>query len=404
MALSKISKSNKLVVVGLNSGTSADGVDIAAVSVSTKKVPYNIEFLSGVLKGYPARLKTEINNIIEFENATPDDVIFLDQALGKFFAKEARAFIAKLEKEGVDVDLIASHGQTVRHLPAKTRYAQAKVNGTLQLGSLDQIAAITGKVVTGDFRQADIALGNEGAPITVAAMGDMFATPKQSRLIVNIGGMSNYFYFPDTSSGQYPRASDCGPGNYLSDQLTGHFYSQAYDKNGRLASNGIIDKKLLSSLEQHPFFKTSRRSTGVEDFGVELVAEILRYGKQNNIKPDDLIATVAALTARSVVKAVRPILNKDSGLRKLYLTGGGVRNTFIRNQIQSELTSIEVKSTDELGFDSSQTEAVAYAVMGAACVKARPMPTRFDGKKQTVWPVSGRIVQPPVMQMETLDD
>lgn len=404
MALSETAKKKSLVVIGLNSGTSADGVDLAAVRVKTGRKPYQVQFLCGMIRKYPRSVRAALDKFVESETATvtptPNDVIYLDQALGKFFGKACRAFINKLRSERINVDLIASHGQTVRHLPAKIEYAGTRVNGTLQLGSLDQIAVITDKIVTGDFRQADIALGHEGAPITVAAMHELFAHRRQSRLIVNIGGMSNYFYFPRLSGSGYPRAADCGPGNYLSDQLTRHFYSRPYDKNGRCASRGTIDDKLLASLLKHPFFKTKRTSTGVEDFGANLVKKILLLGERREIQPDNLIATVATLTARSIAKTVRPLLNKDKGLTKLYLTGGGVRNTFIKEKLQTELPSVEVTSIDELGLDPDQTEAVAYAIMGVACVKARPMPTKFDGWPQKLWPVSGRIVQPPVKQTE----
>ena len=404
MALSEIFKKKSLVVIGLNSGTSADGVDMAAVRIETVRTPYQVQFLSGAIKRYPESVRSALDRFAESETATPDDVIYLDQALGKFFGKICKPFLKKLHSKGIDVDLIASHGQTVRHLPAKTKYAQARVNGSLQLGSLDQIAAITGKIVAGDFRQADIALGQEGAPITVAAMAEMLAHPRHSRLIVNIGGMSNYFYFPGLSGKGYPRAADCGPGNHLSDQLTRHFFSQAYDKNGRHASRGTVDDKLMQSLLNHPFFKTKRASTGVEDFGAKLVAKILRSGKRHKIRPDDLIATAANLTVRSIARAVRHILNKDKGLSKLYLTGGGLRNRFIREKLQAELNQVEITSIEELGINSDQTEAVAFAIMGAACVKARPMPTRFDGQQQKLWPVSGQIVQPPVKPTETVND
>lgn len=407
MVLSEISKKKSLVLIGLNSGTSADGVDMAAVRIKTNHTPYQVQFISGSIKQYPDSIRSAIDKFYESETVTPDDVIYLDQALGKFFGKTCQRLLDRLLRQGIKVDLIASHGQTVRHLPAKTKYAQTRVNGSLQLGSLDQIAAITGKIVTGDFRQADIALGREGAPITVAAMAEMFAHPGQSRLIVNIGGMANYFYFPRRSTSGFPRAADCGPGNYLSDQLTRYFYSQAYDKNGRYARRGTVDHKLRQSLLNHPFFKTrktKRASTGIEDFGGKLVKKIISLGKGRKLRPDDLIATVASLTVQTIARTIRPILNKDPGLSKLYLTGGGVRNRFIREKLQAELTQVEVTSIDELGINSDQTEAVAYAIMGAACVKAKPMPTRFDGKKQKLWPVSGRIVQPPVKPTETRHD
>ena len=401
MALAELLKKRSVVVLGLNSGTSADGLDIATVRINVNRTPYKVTHLRGSFKRFSPQLKKALDQFIQSGGGSIDELIHLDQALGIEFGKLSRSFVNRLARENVTVDLIASHGQTVRHLPGKTRFAGVTVNGTLQLGSLEQIATLTGLPVVGDFRQADIALGNEGAPITVAAMHDICSNPKESRLIVNIGGMANYFYFPHSRSNKKIKAADCGPGNYLSDQLTQHFFAQPFDRNGRLARQGELNDKLLAELSNHPFLRSRRISTGFEEFGANLTEEIIGYAVRHQLQPRDLLATVAAFTARVIARRLKPLFRQDRALTKLYLTGGGVHNSFIKEKLQQELKSVELLSVNDLGLDGDLLEATSYALMGAACLSSRPMPTRFDGQPVRTWPISGRIVQPPTTFMRS---
>jgi anhydro-N-acetylmuramic acid kinase len=309
----------------------------------------------------------------------------------------AKRYIASLAQQGIKVDLIASHGQTVRHLPQKVAFGGNRVNGTLQLGSLEFIAAGTGKVVTGDFRQADIALGNEGAPITVAAMALIFGHPKESRLIVNIGGIANYFYLPAGGRMTDVRAADCGPGNSLLDLLAQSLFNKPFDRGGQHAARGNVSQRLMSILTAHPFFKNRTVSTGREMFGTEMAQEMIAFGKKFSLRREDLLATAAEFTALAIADSVVEFVAGDARLKKIYLTGGGSRNRFIAGRLREHLDDIAVRSINELGVDADLVEASAYAVMGAMTVWSHPLQTKFTrGKRQAIWPVPGKIVQPPV--------
>ncbi|TET95761.1 MAG: hypothetical protein E3J26_02285, partial [Candidatus Zixiibacteriota bacterium] len=210
MFLKKVLNKKTLVILGLNSGTSADGLDMAAVRISRTNRGAAVKYLAGCAKPYPAELRELVLKVVDSSTIDLNIVIHLDSLLGQFFSRAASAYVRKLTKNNIRVDVVASHGQTIRHLPHKVQIGRFSVAGTLQLGAPERIAAATGKMIVADFRQADIAVGNEGAPVTAGAMRRLFAKSTESRLIVNIGGIANYFYFPKEKSRLKASAADCG--------------------------------------------------------------------------------------------------------------------------------------------------------------------------------------------------
>ncbi len=394
MLLRRILGRRQLRVLGLNSGTSADGLDLAVLRIYRTSRTIKIGFVSGATKKYPPALREAVLKLADADTPRLDDLVRTHEALGQFYGRAAAAFICRLARQGVSVDVVASHGQTVRHLPEMAQLAGMTVRGSLQLGSLEQIAAHTGKLVTGDFRPADIALGNEGAPITTAAMARLFAGRDESRLIVNIGGMANYFYLP-VSKGTW-EAADCGPGNSLSDLLCRELFNEPYDRGGRRALAGKMSERLLTSLLTDPFFNDSTVSTGRERFGRSMAEKILSYGRRHRLSGNDLVATAAELTAVAIARKVRPYLRDDCDVAKLYLTGGGSHNRFFSRRLRQLLDFEAVCSIKELGYDPDLVEACAYAVLGEACLRSEVLPTGFGAiKPRKLKPVLGKIVQPP---------
>jgi len=395
MALSDLLRRKQLVILGLNSGTSADGLDLAALRIMRRGRRVVIRFLTGSERRYPPAVRELILSAADSPTVTLGQLIHLDQLLGQFYARAARQYMARLSEQGVKVDAIASHGQTVRHLPGLTRIAGFPVRGTLQLGSAEQLAAATGLVTVSDFRQADVAVGNEGAPITVAAMARLFGHNRESRLIVNIGGMSNYFYLPAGLSPHKVQAADCGPGNSLSDLLCRRLFDEPFDKGGRRAALGKASERLWHLLMGEAFFNGGTLSTGREMFGPALVEKMVAFGERFKLAHEDLLATAAELTVRSIAAKVRPLVESDKALGSLYLTGGGWHNRFFVRRLKELLDGLEVVSIRRLGIDSNLVEAASYAVLGEACLRSEALPTRFDGRRQKLMPVLGRISQPP---------
>ncbi|MCX6835933.1 MAG: anhydro-N-acetylmuramic acid kinase, partial [candidate division Zixibacteria bacterium] len=210
------------------------------------------------------------------------------------------------------------------------------------------------------------------------------------------GGMANFFYFPARRITPVVAAADCGPGNSLSDLLAAKLFRLPYDRGGRLAQAGKVSQRLLSLLLAEPFFRGDAVSTGREAFGSALVEKILVNGRRLRLSRHDIIATVAELTPVSVALAVRPFIQRDRTLRKLYLTGGGVHNRFFTRRLSELLNGVTVDSIVSLGFDPDLVEASAYAVMGEAALRSETVPTRFGPSSNSLWrPVLGQIIQPP---------
>ncbi len=396
--LAKILTKKSLTLIGLNTGTSADGLDMAVVRVSRARGTPEVRYVKGTMKAFPPGLRELILRVSDPKTSDLDTAAYLDQALGSFSGRTAAAFIERLRRDNISIDALASHGQTVRHLPRKVKMAGQSVNSTVQLGSPDQIAAHTGKVVIGDFRQADIAVGNEGAPITTGAMLRMFSTAREPRLLVNIGGIANYFYFPASRTQITGRAADCGPGNSLSDILSRRLYGENLDRQGQRASQGHVSQRLMETLLAHPFFSGSCVSTGREAFGESLAREVIAFGLRHNLYRDDLMATVTEFTACAVAAAIRPVVQRDRRLTKLYLTGGGRKNRFLVKRLQALISELEILPIDRLGMDGDMIEAAAFAVMGEACLRSEPLnpPATGDKAAGRARPVLGRIAQPPI--------
>lgn len=393
--LEKLLGRKKLTIIGLNSGTSVDGVDAAAVQISRGHGTRGIKYLDGFTRKFPAKLRTRVFAAADCEKITPEELVLLDGALGRFFGQAAQTLQKRLQLRNIKIDLVASHGQTIRHLPEAIDHATVKLSGTLQLASPERIAAATNTVVVADFRQADVAAGGEGAPITAGAVERLIASPTQPILLVNIGGMANYFYFPGPSSGARPRAADCGPGNSLSDLLATQLFDKPFDRGGRLASRGGVSERLLSLLSADPFFTARRASTGRETFGTRMARTITDFGKDNRLDAHDLMRTAAELTSRSVATAVWPLIDRDAELDKLYLTGGGRHNSFFVERLRHYLPDLDIAPVEELGYNGDYLEAVSFAVLGEAALSGEALPIHSPRKRGKAG-VLGRIVQPPV--------
>ncbi|MDH3936519.1 MAG: anhydro-N-acetylmuramic acid kinase [candidate division Zixibacteria bacterium] len=391
--MDQLIKRKQLTCLGLNSGTSADSLDLALMRIRRTNKRVAVKYLCGTERRFDPDMKSLIHASADAEKLAPEDTIELDGLLGMFFGRAARSYITQLERRGVKVDMVASHGQTIRHCPEKVKRLGRWVHGTMQLGSIERIAAGTGRITVGDFRQAEVAVGGEGAPVTVGAMHRLFARPTESRLIVNIGGMANYFYLPSKESGLKTAAADCGPGNSLCDLLCARLFKLDYDTGGRLAASGSVYQDLLADLTTDDFFVGRTKSTGRERFGPAMVDRIIAFGKRYRVSAVDMLRTAAELTVIGIVRSLRPLLRRDKSLEKLYLTGGGRRNIFFVRQLVQSLPRLQIRSADELGVDADCIEAAAYAVMGEACIRAESLPT--TAHRRAMQPVLGRIAQPP---------
>lgn len=378
-----------LTVLGLNSGTSADALDCAVVRLRKRGNAVSTSYLAGMTYRLNPDIQDAILSIADDPAPSLETVMAMDVHVGNVFGKSARQALTRLSRNNIKPDLICSHGQTIRHLPNQITVGKKQYSATMQIGSAAILAEMTGKPVVSDIRQAAVGVGGEGAPITGGATR-LLLGEKTSVCLVNIGGMSNYFYWPKKSKPTEVEVADCGPGNVLSDLLMRQLFDRLYDKNGAVARKGTRSERLLALLLANPFFNGKTVSTGRELFGQQTIEQMLAFGREFKLSNEDLVTTASELTVRSIVRKINRVLKKDPNLTKLYLTGGGRKNIFLMKRLQQLCPTLAVTKVDVLGVDGDYLEAAAYAVMGAAAIWEIPL---LEINRQKI--ISGRLSLPP---------
>lgn len=347
-------------VVGLMSGTSVDGIDAVLVELWGCGESTRYKVLSFATTPLPSALRREVFALFA-EDASLDALCQVNFALGEAFATAALAALEQAALGPDSLDLIGSHGQTVRHLPAS--------GSTLQIGEPAVIAARTGAVTIADFRAADLAVGGEGAPLVPLADHLLFAQPHEGRLLLNIGGIANVTALPANAAASAIRAFDLGPGNMLIDAAVAHYTGgrEHFDRGGQRAARGRIDEGLLAELMRTPFLQREPpKSTGREEFGEPFLADILRRGSWRD---DDLIATLTAFTVQSIAEGLGRFCPGE--FAALWVGGGGVHNPRIMAGLRRALPRLAVRSLAELGVDPDAREALAFAVLANETLMGR---------------------------------
>lgn len=347
-----------MLVIGLISGTSLDGIDAALVEFGERW-----ELRAFTTLPYTKVEREKIHRTIL--EGGPAELCALDAELGEWFAEAAEKVAELGGVELAEVDLIGSHGQTIWHIPPTPNRRGA----SLQLGCAATIAERTGVDVVSDFRARDLAAGGEGAPLVPWVDQELFSAPDQDRVLLNIGGMANLTWVPSQHSKGEAIAFDTGPGNALIDTAVEIATAGllTYDEGGARAARGTPNPQLLAELLDDPYFdRYPPKSTGREHFGRPLVERIIaRIGPLTDEEWDDLIATLTCLTAESIITAierwVRPL-----GLDEVIVSGGGVHNRRLLELLQTALDPIPVLPSGHLGIDPDAKEAVAFAALARA--------------------------------------
>jgi anhydro-N-acetylmuramic acid kinase len=384
----EITRKGTLRVAGLMSGTSVDGVDVAIVDVSRRKV----QLRAFEMFAYPPALRERILSLCRPESARLDDICHYNFVLGEVFAD---AVIKLCSKSGItlsSIDLIGSHGQTIYHNARGRRHGRRAIRSTLQIGEPSVIAQRTGIATVADFRPRDMAAGGEGAPLVPFADYILFSHNRLTRAVQNIGGIANVTLLPGGGVLGEVTAFDTGPGNMVIDGIirlaTGG--KRNFDRNGKMAARGTIDKTLLGDMLRHPFLRrTPPKSTGREEFGAAFVEHIYRRAVEIGLSDADIVATVTAFTARSIAQAYRQFL--PSMPDEVILCGGGAHNGTLVEMLRSELADVKMLSTDDFGISVDAKEAVSFAVLAWATIKG--MPNNLPGATGAEQPVVlGKIV------------
>ncbi len=355
-----------MVVAGVMSGTSADGIDVALVRIGLTREKTRIRLLAHHAVSYPPALRRSVLAAMDAKQISTAELARLNWRLGMAYAEAVDAAVAR---HGVKLDLVGCHGQTVYHQAKPAKYAGRDVACTWQLGEPALIAAKLRVPVVSNFRPADMAVGGQGAPLVPLLDYALFAHTGRMRVLQNIGGIGNLTAIPANSDVARIIAFDTGPGNMVMDALMERLFQKKYDRGGRVAGRGrVLDKVVKATLSEKYFGMKPPKSAGREQFGAAFAAEFLDRCRRVGGTPEDAVATATGFTVESIVLAydrfVTPLNGAGSAVDYV-VSGGGARNATLMKMLRQRLEPMgcSVMAIDRMWVPSQAKEAVAFALL-----------------------------------------
>lgn len=408
---------NGMIVAGVMSGTSADGIDVALVEIADRsgsretvstasgfrgqECPRHIPSLIGYATfPYPAKVRAALLSAMNATQASVADLSRLNFLLGELYAE---AVLATQRRFRVKADLIGCHGQTIYHQGEPEPYLGRKITATWQTGEGAILSARTGIPVVSDFRPADMAAGGKGAPLVSYLDYLWFRDPKVGRIVQNIGGIANLSAIPPDASADRVLAFDTGPGNMVIDAVALELFGKPFDRGGRIAASGEVIEPVVRRILRRAFFRAKPPKTaGREEFGREFVREFLRVC--GRARKQDIVATASALTARSMGDAIERFvvgkiptspkngekwgIHQHQDFHEIILSGGGAKNRTLVKMTAERLMplGIRVRFSDEFGLPSEAKEAVAFAMLAYETWHRRPsnVPSATGARRMAV--------------------
>ncbi len=358
-----------MIVAGVMSGTSADGINVALVRIQGRGYRSRLELLAHYEFPYPAEVRRAVLATMNAGSASVADLSRLNFLLGDLYADAVRA---AQRRARLECQLIGCHGQTIYHQGVAAPFLGRRIACTWQTGEGAILAAKIGVPVVSDFRSADMAAGGKGAPLVPFLDYALYRHRRYGRIVQNLGGIGNLTAIPPRATPDDLVAFDTGPGNMVIDAVTEHLFDKPYDRNGRLAARGEPIERVLREVLKNSYFRQRPPKTaGREQFGREFVREFLRLCRRAD--ENDIVATATALTARSIGIAVRkfvlPLAETEDArparFREFVASGGGTKNTTLMGMIREELAPLKmrVRTTYDFGMPSEAKEAAAFALL-----------------------------------------
>ena len=366
-----------MIVAGVMSGTSLDGIDVAIVDLHRERGRLRIEPLAFRSDPYPKPVREALLAVSNTMTHTAS-IARLHFLLGELYADAVQRASRKYKPE-----LIGLHGQTIFHEGAPIEYLNHRVASTLQIGEAAVVAERTGVRTISNFRERDIAAGGQGAPLVPYVDYLLFSDAREGRVALNIGGIANITVIPPRAIPEDVIAFDTGPGNMVIDALIRHLTDgkRVYDRNGAVARSGVVHERLLQSMLQDPYLhEKPPKSTGRERFGHQLVAGLIATG----ISLPDLIATATEFTAASIAHGLR--LAADFSRTQVIASGGGVHNRWLMKRLAIHLDAMPLATSAEFGIDPDAKEAIAFAVLAFESAAGRPtnLPSATGARRSAI--------------------
>ncbi len=371
-----------MIVAGVMSGTSADGINVALVRISDSK---GFRLLAHSEQPYPRDVRRAVLATMNAKAARVADLARLNFLLGELYAE---AVLAAQRKFRIEAELVGCHGQTIYHQGEASTFLGRKIATTWQTGEGAVIAARVGVPVVSDFRPADMAAGGKGAPLVPFLDYALYRDRRIGRIVQNIGGIGNLTAIPANATSKQVIAFDTGPGNMVIDAVSERLFSKPYDRDGKIAASGaVLEAAIAQTLKGTYFQRKPPKTAGREEFGREFVTDFLRRcgrtGKQN------IVATATALTANSIRDAVRHfVLRKSANYREFVVAGGGAKNPTLLAMLANSLQplGLTIRISDEFGLPAEAKEAVAFALMAYETWRRLPsnVPSATGAKRPAV--------------------
>lgn len=366
--LTSIAEKQNRTIIGLMSGTSLDGLDVALCNIEGSGKNTKLELRHFTTIPYKDDFKNEVKTVFSKEEVNLQKLCLLNEWIGKQHASMIMNCLKDWNIAAREVDIIASHGQTVYHAPLSLHGMEKYGNGTLQIGDGDHIAVNTGIITISDFRQKHLAAGGEGAPL--AAYGDylLFMEEDTDVILLNIGGIANFTFLPANIHDGTMFSSDTGPGNTMMDAwMQENFPGKFYDEDAAVAKQGVVNEPLLKSLMDNDFLqKPLPKTTGPELFNLTYLQDALKNAAVEQLPVADIMATLNRFSAKTITDAILPLVKNNPC--KIYTSGGGMHNPFLMDYLRQEIKGVTIDSTKEKNINPDAKEAILFAILANECI------------------------------------
>ncbi len=372
--LYKIANKPKRYILGLMSGTSMDGLDMALCSFEGNGSATKVTVTHFKTAAFTDDFRQRIKKVFSKKDAGLEAICLLNPYIGIIFSQLINDVLKEWNISNKDVDIIASHGQTIYHSPQRNRLNNFGPDATLQIGDGDHIAVKTGIITISDFRQKHIAAGGEGAPLAVYGDYLLFSKQAENRIMLNIGGIANFTFLPGSRDADKVFSTDVGTGNTMMDQYIQANYPNLYfDKNADFALRGTANNSLLTALCQHPFFKESfPKTTGPEIFNLDYLQMAQQKSNTSAISKEDVLATLNEFSAITIADAIKSCFTENDD-PKIYLSGGGMHNPLLVSKLKDKIPFANFFTTDDLNIKPDAKEAVLFALLANETIAGNPI-------------------------------